>query len=149
MHRQNSSGPVDPSFRALSGRLNSMVRWHKFKQGSLASVSARATFTGVRHSPEKGTPLRCAPAKAVTSVGARATFLLLLLDSRTGPRRALSLKLSDTRVYEPPLRYHGPSADLLCPGVCVRHEPPGPNSYARLRIPFSRLPRYSVQGGLM
>ena len=35
------------------------------------------------------------------------------------------------------------------PGVCVRHEPPGPNSYARLKIPFSRfLPRSSVQGGL-
>ena len=28
-------------------------------------------------------------------------LLLLLLYSRTGPRRALSLKLSDTRVYEP------------------------------------------------
>ena len=26
------------------------------------------------------------------------------------------------------------------PGVCVRHEPPGPNSYARLRTPFSRDP---------
>jgi len=46
--------------------------------------------------------------------------------------------------------YHGPSADLLCLGVCVRHEPPGPNSYALLGIPFSRLlPRSSVQGGLM
>jgi len=44
--------------------------------------------------------------------------------------------------------YHGPSADLLYPGVCERHEPPGPNSYARLRIPFSRfLPQSSVQGG--
>ena len=30
--------------------------------------------------------------------------LLLLLYSRTGPRRALSLKLSDTRVYEPEKR---------------------------------------------
>ena len=29
---------------------------------------------------------------------------LLLLYSRTGPRRALSLKLSDTRVYEPEKR---------------------------------------------
>ena len=28
-------------------------------------------------------------------------LLVLLLYSRTGPRRALSLKLSDTRVYEP------------------------------------------------
>ena len=31
-------------------------------------------------------------------------LLLLLLYSRTGPRRALSLKLSDTRVYEPEKR---------------------------------------------
>ena len=30
---------------------------------------------------------------------------LLLLYSRTGPRRALSLKLSDTRVYEPEYIY--------------------------------------------
>ena len=30
--------------------------------------------------------------------------LLLLLYSRTGPRRAVSLKLSDTRVYEPEKR---------------------------------------------
>ena len=33
--------------------------------------------------------------------GQRHLLLLLLLYSRTGPRRALSLKLSDTRVYEP------------------------------------------------
>ena len=33
-----------------------------------------------------------------------ATLLLLLLYSRTGPRRALRLKLSDTRVYEPEKR---------------------------------------------
>ena len=46
------------------------------------------------------------------------------------------------------LGYHGPSADLLYPGVCERHEPPGPNSNARLRMPFSLLPRYSVQRGL-
>ena len=45
--------------------------------------------------------------------------------------------------------YHGPSADWLYPGVCVRHEPLWPLSYARLRIPFSRLPRFSLQGGLM
>ena len=31
-------------------------------------------------------------------------LLLLLLYSRTGPRRALSLKLSDTSVYEPEIR---------------------------------------------
>ena len=31
-------------------------------------------------------------------------LLLLLLYSCTGPRRALSLKLSDTRVYEPEIR---------------------------------------------
>ena len=31
----------------------------------------------------------------------RGCLLLLLLYSRTGPRRALSLKLSDTRIYEP------------------------------------------------
>ena len=26
--------------------------------------------------------------------------------------------------------YHGPSADLLYFGVCVKHEPPGPKPYA-------------------
>jgi len=46
--------------------------------------------------------------------------------------------------------YLGPSADLFYSGLCVRREPPGPNSYARLRIFFSRfLPRSSVQGGSM
>ena len=33
-----------------------------------------------------------------------ASLLFFLLYSRTGPRRALSLKLSDTRVYEPEKR---------------------------------------------
>ena len=33
--------------------------------------------------------------------GSCLLLLLLLLYSRTGPRRALSFKLSDTRVYEP------------------------------------------------
>jgi len=32
------SGPVDPSFRALSGRLKFTVRLHKFNKGSLSSV---------------------------------------------------------------------------------------------------------------
>jgi hypothetical protein len=36
--------------------------------------------------------------------GGALLLLLLLLYSRTGPRRALSLKLSDTRVYEPEKR---------------------------------------------
>ena len=45
--------------------------------------------------------------------------------------------------------YHGPSANLLYPGVCERLEPLWPTSYARLRIPFSRfLPRSSAPGGL-
>ena len=39
-------------------------------------------------------------------------LLLLLLYSRTGPRRALSLKLSDRRVYEPEKRTR------LCPQFC-------------------------------
>jgi hypothetical protein len=43
--------------------------------------------------------------RASRVTGKHATvLLLLLLYSRTGPRRALSLKLSDTRVYEPEIR---------------------------------------------
>jgi len=45
------------------------------------------------------------------------------------------------------MEYHGLSADLLYPGLRVRHLPLWFDSYARLRIPFSRfLPRSSVQG---
>jgi len=35
--------------------------------------------------------------------------------------------------------YHGPSAELLYPGVCMRHEPLWPRSYARLRIPVAAI----------
>ena len=44
------------------------------------------------------------PPCALYSPRAATGLLLLLLYSRTGPRRALSLKLSDTRVYEPKKR---------------------------------------------
>jgi hypothetical protein len=39
LHRVSSSpsGPIDPSFRALSGRLKFTVRRHKFKEDSLSS----------------------------------------------------------------------------------------------------------------
>ena len=43
-------------------------------------------------------------SRAVETFLSQYTLLLLLLYSRTGPRRALSLKLSDTRVYEPEIR---------------------------------------------
>jgi len=46
-------------------------------------------------------------------------LLLLLLYSRTGPRRALSLKLSDTRVYEPEKRTRLGRNRELC---TVKHE---------------------------
>ena len=35
---QSPSGPVDPSFRALSGRLKFTVRRHKFNKGFLSSL---------------------------------------------------------------------------------------------------------------
>ena len=38
VHLQSPLGPVDPSFRALSGRLEFMVRCHKFKKDSLYRV---------------------------------------------------------------------------------------------------------------
>ena len=37
VYRQSPSGPVNPSFRALSGRLEFTVRRHKFNQDSLTS----------------------------------------------------------------------------------------------------------------
>ena len=43
--------------------------------------------------------------------------------------------------------HYGPSADFLVL-VCVSAFLFG-ITHTRLRIPFSRLPRYSVQGGLM
>ena len=36
VYRQSPLGPVDPSFRALSGRLNFTVRQHKFNKDSLS-----------------------------------------------------------------------------------------------------------------
>ena len=43
-------------------------------------------------------------ARSLVTARAGLLLLLLLLYSRTGPRRALSLKLSDARVYEPEKR---------------------------------------------
>ena len=41
MSSRQSSGPVDPPFRALSGRLKFMVRRHKFnKDSSLPAVKS-------------------------------------------------------------------------------------------------------------
>ena len=37
-------GPVDPSFRALSGRLTFTVRGHKFNKDSLFQVTTRTPF---------------------------------------------------------------------------------------------------------
>ena len=42
VHRQSPLGPVDPSFRALSGRLKFTVRRHKFNEDSLLSGYPRA-----------------------------------------------------------------------------------------------------------
>jgi len=45
VYRQSPLGPVDPSFRALSGRLKFMVRRHKFNKDSLFSLRARTPPT--------------------------------------------------------------------------------------------------------
>ena len=37
VHRQSPLGPVDPSFRALSGRVEFLVRRHKFNKDCLLS----------------------------------------------------------------------------------------------------------------
>ena len=44
VHRQSSSGPVDPSFRVLSGRLKFMVRRHKFNKDSSQAPDASANM---------------------------------------------------------------------------------------------------------
>ena len=41
-YRQSPFGPVDPSFRALSGRLKFTVRRHKFNEDSLLPGPAQA-----------------------------------------------------------------------------------------------------------
>ena len=41
VHRQSPLGPVDPSFRALSGRLQFMVRRHEFNKDSLSLLRYR------------------------------------------------------------------------------------------------------------
>ena len=77
---------VDPSFRALSGRLKFTVRRHKFNKDSLSGRLLRGRL------------------------------LLFSFTLVTGPRRSLSLKLSDTRVYVPQIRARlGPTGrrDLL------------------------------------
>ena len=43
VHRQSPLVPVDPSFRALSGRVEFMVRRHKFNKDNLSSSSAFAS----------------------------------------------------------------------------------------------------------
>ena len=45
VYRQSPLGPVDPSFRALSGRLQFTVRRHKFNKYSLLR-SAKGTWRG-------------------------------------------------------------------------------------------------------
>ena len=57
-------GPVDPSFRALSGRLKFTVRRHKFNKDSLSTPNAAAAGDAaraarrrdVRAAPEPRTP---------------------------------------------------------------------------------------------
>ena len=41
VYRQSPSGPVDPSFRALSGRLKLKTRRHKFNKDSLSGAGVR------------------------------------------------------------------------------------------------------------
>ena len=57
----------------------------------------------------------------VTSQPSTLNLLLLLLHSRTGPRRALSLKLSDTRGYEPEKRTRLGRNRELCTLLRARH----------------------------
>jgi len=56
-----------------------------------------------------------------SSLGSGLLLLLLLLYSRTGPRKALSLKLSDTRVYEPEKRTRLGRNRELCTLLRARH----------------------------
>jgi hypothetical protein len=43
VHRQSPLGPVDPSFRALSGRVEFLVRRHKFNKDNLSFGSGWST----------------------------------------------------------------------------------------------------------
>jgi len=47
-HSIHSAGPVDPSFRALSGRLKFTVRRHKFNTGSLLAATFRLSSPNFR-----------------------------------------------------------------------------------------------------
>ena len=46
-------GPVDPSFRALSGRLEFTVRRHKFNKDSLSRANIAQRFTQGRRRPHR------------------------------------------------------------------------------------------------
>ena len=85
MHRQSPLGPVDPSFRALPGRLKFTVRRHKCNKDFLSAGGVGRV--GQRQ---------------VAARHRQVFFFFLTLV--TGPRRSLSLKLRDTRVDEPQIR---------------------------------------------
>ena len=116
--QQSSSllGPVDPSFRALSGRLKFTVRRHKFNKDSLSSKVKRVAgdastasyplqqsgVVGSVRSPRVVPPSYVAPtglppgtsmSKSMVASTNGITFSSCLLLS--------SLELSDTKAYEP------------------------------------------------
>ena len=70
--------------------------------GALPPAARRARERGVRAAPDIRRARRRLQRARLRPPP--PGLLLLLLYSRTGPRRALSLKLSDTRVYEPEKR---------------------------------------------
>ena len=61
------------------------------------------------------------PPETAGRLAVSGSLLLLLLYSRTGPRRALSLKLSETRVYEPEKRTRLGRNRELCTLSRARH----------------------------
>ena len=67
MYRQSPLGPVDPSFRALSGRLKFTVRRQKFNKDALFSVD------GSRPAPMPHTRPHPAPAPKMAVVGKKLT----------------------------------------------------------------------------
>ena len=92
VHRQSPLGPVDPSFQALSGRLEFPVRLHKFSKDSINR------FTSLIRTP---------PPPAASEETARRHAALSAEERYNSPGLSsstslllLSQELSDTRIYE-------------------------------------------------
>ena len=90
---KSALGPVDSSFRALSGRLKFTVRRHKFNTNSLSIGQDEMIAREGKYQDEHQERLLASSDVNQRILGSSSSSLLLS-----------SLELSDTKVYEPQIR---------------------------------------------